>query len=96
MDVVTVEGDEVRNEEVAAADADIATHLARHGFKVNVVACPREDRSVAAALLQHAAESNAQLLVAGGYGHSRLREWALGGTTRELLEQSRIPVQFSH
>ena len=38
----------------------------------------------------------ATLLVAGGFGHSRLREWVLGGTTRELLQEARIPVLFSH
>ncbi len=41
-------------------------------------------------------QSGTQLLVAGGYGHSRLRQWALGGMTRELLFTARIPVLFSH
>lgn len=75
---------------------DIAAHLARHGANVNVVVLPRRERSVATALMLHAAESGAHCIVAGGYGHSRLREWALGGTTRELLERAPVPVLFSH
>jgi nucleotide-binding universal stress UspA family protein len=47
-------------------------------------------------LLQRAGELGADLLVAGGYGHSRLREWALGGTTRYLLRNAAMPVFFSH
>jgi nucleotide-binding universal stress UspA family protein len=76
--------------------ADIATHLARHGLAVNVLTLPRQDRTVATALLTHAAESRAQLLIAGGYGHSRLREWMLGGATSELLDATHLPILFSH
>lgn len=75
---------------------DIAAHLARHGFNANVVALPGNGQTTAAVLLRRAAESGAQLVVAGGYGHSRLREWMLGGTTRELLNASRIPMLFAH
>lgn len=76
--------------------ADVATHLTRHGIKVNVVVLPDERDDVSVALLRHAGEMDADLLVAGGYGHSRFREWALGGVTRELLMQSTIPMFFSH
>jgi nucleotide-binding universal stress UspA family protein len=75
---------------------DIATHLARHGLSVNVVCLPRGERKISAALVHHAIESGAQCLVAGGYGHSRLREWMLGGTTRELLQAPSLPILFSH
>lgn len=76
--------------------ADIAAHLARHGLKVEVVMRPRMNFSVAYALLDHARMVGADLLVAGGYGHSRLREAMLGGTTRELLQTAHLPVLFSH
>lgn len=76
--------------------ADIAAHLARHGLKVEVVTRPRMNFSVAYALLDHARMVGADLLVAGGYGHSRLREAMLGGTTRELLQTAHLPVLFSH
>jgi nucleotide-binding universal stress UspA family protein len=52
--------------------------------------------SVAYAVLQHARTVGADLVVAGGYGHSRLREALLGGTTRELLQSAHLPVLFSH
>jgi len=76
--------------------ADIATHLARHGVKVNVVVLQAGTYSIGFALMQHAESISAQLLVAGGYGHSRFREWVLGGTTRELLIAASVPVLFSH
>ena len=76
--------------------ADIAMHLERHGLKVKLVTQQRLAQSVASAVLSHAADSGADLLVAGGYGHSRLREWTLGGATRDLLRHSPIPVMFSH
>jgi nucleotide-binding universal stress UspA family protein len=76
--------------------ADIGTHLARHGLKVNVVERKRGGNSVATTLLRHAADTNAGLLVAGGFGHSRLRQWMLGGTTDGLLEAMHLPVLFSH
>jgi nucleotide-binding universal stress UspA family protein len=47
-------------------------------------------------LLSRAAEIGADMIVSGGYGHSRLREWILGGVTRHLLEHMTVPVLFSH
>jgi nucleotide-binding universal stress UspA family protein len=75
---------------------DIAAHLARHGLKVKVDVHEQYQEAVASALLRHCDRVGAQLLVVGGYGHSRLREWALGGTTRELLEFGNVPILFSH
>ncbi len=76
--------------------ADIAAHLAKHGLKVQVFRRPRMGHSVAASILQHAQEVGADLLVAGGYGHSRFREFMLGGVTRDLLRLAHLPVLFSH
>lgn len=76
--------------------ADIATHLARHGVRANVVVRESQGRQVSSLLLEHAREMPAQLIVAGGYGHSRLREWVMGGVTRELLVSSPVPLLFSH
>jgi nucleotide-binding universal stress UspA family protein len=76
--------------------ADIATHLARHGVNINVVVLQAGSYGIGFALIQHAESIGAQLLVAGGYGHSRFREWALGGTTRDLLIAASVPVLFSH
>lgn len=76
--------------------ADIAAHLARHGLDVRVATRERKNFSVAYSLLEHAREIEADLIVAGGYGHSRFRESVLGGTTRELLQTTHVPVLFSH
>jgi nucleotide-binding universal stress UspA family protein len=95
VDVLEIETDlEPRSDDGAQPGADIATHLARHDLKVRVVV--KRGESVTTELLRHCEESGAQLLVAGGYGHSRFREWVLGGTTRELLQFAHLPVLFSH
>ena len=52
--------------------------------------------AVGAQLLSRATAIGADLIVCGGYGHSRLREWMLGGVTRHLLEHMTVPVLFSH
>jgi nucleotide-binding universal stress UspA family protein len=76
--------------------ADIARHLARHGLRVRGVQAPAAGRSIGEAIVLHAAQSGAQLLAMGGYGHRRWREFLLGGTTRTVLAQARLPVLFSH
>ncbi|QSX77776.1 universal stress protein [Agrilutibacter solisilvae] len=96
IDVVVVDPRSGEPDQGEEPGCDIAGHLARHGFKVNVVTLKRGHDTVATTLLRHAAQSNARMLVAGGYGHSRMREWALGGTTRELLQAMHLPILFSH
>ena len=76
--------------------ADIARHLARHGLKVEVAKAMADDVSDSALLLNHASDMGADLLVMGAYGHSRLREFILGGVTRSLLREMTIPVLLSH
>lgn len=75
---------------------DIAVFLARHGIKVTVDRIPREGKSVGKALLQHAVDHDAGLLVMGAYGHSRIREWLLGGATQEILDQAELPILMAH
>ena len=76
--------------------ADIARHLARHGLKVEVAKAVADDVSDSALLLNHASDMGADLLVMGAYGHSRLREFILGGVTRSLLREMTVPVLLSH
>lgn len=79
------------------AGQDVAAHLARHGMDVQVVCVPPRGDSVAGALLAHAQAIDADLIVAGGYGHSRFREWVMGGVTAELIATAgHIPILFSH
>lgn len=76
--------------------ADIARHLARHGFAATVVPAYADELSDANALVGAARERGAALLSLGAYGHSRLREMILGGVTRDLLAGAPIPLLFSH
>ncbi|WP_061478232.1 universal stress protein [Stenotrophomonas sp. DDT-1] len=76
--------------------AEIARHLERHGVKVQAKILKEEGVSTAALLLEHADHVGADMLVVGGFGHSRFREWAFGGVTRELLFDAKLPVLYSH
>lgn len=75
---------------------DIARRLAAHGIKVDVRERLSGDADIGGLLLEEARVSGADLLVMGAYGHSRLREWVLGGATEEVLEAAKIPVLMSH
>jgi nucleotide-binding universal stress UspA family protein len=75
---------------------NIAAHLSRRGVKVDVRNADSLGRSIADALLQEAEGFGADLLVMGAYGHSRLRELVFGGATRELLDDSRLPLFMAH
>jgi len=85
-------------EDIAAARsqvADVVGWLKQHGIKaVSTVAKPAGDD--AGQLLAMAREHEAGVIVAGAYGHSRLREWALGGVTRHLLLHGRGCALLSH
>ncbi len=72
--------------------ADIALHLARHGVHVEVSRVSCRGRSVADALCAHVDERGADVLCMGAYGHSRLREFLLGGTTYEMLRRLPVPT----
>jgi nucleotide-binding universal stress UspA family protein len=52
--------------------------------------------SVGNVILSHAADAGADMIVMGGYGHSRLREFVLGGATREILQSMTAPTLMSH
>ncbi|CAN7660420.1 universal stress protein [Rhizobium sp. LjRoot30] len=76
----------------AEPGADIATFLARHGVPVSVERVASGGRSVAEVLNEKAIAIDADLIVMGAYGHSRLRERIFGGVTRDMLEGSAVPV----
>jgi nucleotide-binding universal stress UspA family protein len=94
VDIVIVAGKAGKSDEVPGAD--LAQHLARHGLKVDVKRITSPDIDVASTILSYAADSGADIIVMGGYGHSRLREFVLGGATRGLLESMTVPVLMSH
>ncbi len=94
IEVVIVTAEPAQSDEIAGAD--IAHHLARHGLTVSVQRIVSIDSDVPNTLLSHAADSGADFIVMGGYGHSRLREFVLGGATRGILAAMTAPVLMSH
>jgi nucleotide-binding universal stress UspA family protein len=75
---------------------DVSRYLQRHKVDVEVKAFLHTETSPAQELLRFAGDERADLIVAGGYGHSRLGEWMLGGVTRSLLADSPVCCLFSH
>lgn len=75
---------------------DVAAFLGRHGVNAEPVILPAEAGSVADRLIAFALQEQAGLIVMGGYGHARTREWVFGGATREMLADSPICCLFSH
>lgn len=71
---------------------DIARHLSRHGIAAVIGTVKASMEGPGDALLGEARRIGADLLVMGGYGHSRFREWILGGATRHVLASAEIPV----
>ena len=82
-------------EGVLTSGPRIVRHLARHGVAAKFHSLPGADDPTDA-LLSYAADCCADLLVMGGYGHSRFREFLLGGTTRGILDSMTLPVLMSH
>jgi nucleotide-binding universal stress UspA family protein len=75
--------------------ADIALHLARHGVNAEAMQVESPDKRFGITIMNEAAKVGADLIVSGAFGHSRLRELVLGGVTRRLLAEAKIPVLFS-
>jgi nucleotide-binding universal stress UspA family protein len=76
--------------------AGILAHLRRHEVVAQVKAVESGGAAITGLILLQAADENADLVVMGGYGHSRLREMILGGVTRHMLERMSVPVLFAH
>lgn len=76
--------------------AEINTHLVRHGVNATPKHVIAPDKQVGDSLLSAIADHDIDLLVMGGYGHSRLRELTFGGATRTILHSMTCPVMMSH
>jgi nucleotide-binding universal stress UspA family protein len=94
IEVVMVTNEASKQDQIERAD--IGAHLARHGLNAAIRRMPFGDVDVAALLLSHAADEDVDFIVMGGYGHSRLREFVLGGVTRSMLRTMTVPVLMSH
>jgi nucleotide-binding universal stress UspA family protein len=75
---------------------DLARHLVRHGLEVAVHRLSGVDVDVSDLILSQVADRDVDLLVMGAYGHSRAREFILGGATRGILQSMTVPVLMSH
>jgi len=76
--------------------ADITAHIAFRGAPVQLYNIDSTGRSETRAILDQARAVGADLIVAGGYGRSRLSEMIFGGVTREILKNADVPVLMSH
>jgi nucleotide-binding universal stress UspA family protein len=75
---------------------DLKALLARHDVFAHVESLGRGDGPIEELLLKSTRRHGADLIVAGAYGHTRLREWILGGMTRGLLARSSVACLMSH
>ena len=76
--------------------ADLALYLARHGVNAEALISYTGNEDAGNELLSRAADVQADLIVMGAYGHSRLKELVLGGVTRTILQSMTVPVLMSH
>ncbi|KIZ44278.1 MULTISPECIES: universal stress protein [Rhodopseudomonas] len=92
--VVTVVKADARDSKHSAEE--LAKSLARHGIDVVLDRVDANGRTVSEVLTDYTQSHDADLLVMGAYGHSRWREFVVGGTTKTLLSKPPLPVLFSH
>lgn len=77
-------------------DTEIAASLARHGVKVDLADVIATEYTIGEEIRVRAIDRGSDLIVMGCYGHSRLREFALGGVTRHIMREMTLPILFSH
>jgi nucleotide-binding universal stress UspA family protein len=80
----------------ALLGTDVVSHLKHHGIEATLHHAQSEDGDVASTLIAEARRLNAGLIAMGGYGHSRFREWLLGGVTYQLLRHAPVPAVIAH
>jgi nucleotide-binding universal stress UspA family protein len=94
VSVVTVTNEKVID--TKRSGAELAKHLARHGVNVVLDTVDAAGRGIGDVLESYVTSRNADVLVMGAYGHSRIREFILGGATRRMLSRAPLPILFSH
>ncbi len=93
--ITIISVNEAQNPTEASA-AHLVTHLARRGLAARVESMSMDHASIQPAILSIAADADIDLIVMGGYGHSRLQERVLGGVTRGMLQSMTVPTLMSH
>ena len=94
IEIVVVTGERDKSGEITGAN--MKRHLERHGIHTEIKRVAAGSAGVQDAILTHATNNGADFLVMGAYGHSRLREFILGGVTRSILKSMPVPVLMSH
>ena len=94
VEIVVVVGERDKSGEITGKN--MRRHLARHGVETEIKHITASGGVAQSAILAHAADSGANFIGMGGYGHSRLREFILGGVTRGVLKSMPVPVLMSH
>ncbi|MGE5156885.1 MAG: universal stress protein [Gemmatimonas sp.] len=84
------------NVPVEASAQNLAKHLARADLPIRIVELPAARAEIQPTILSLTADENLDMLVMGGYGHSRLQEGLLGGVTRAMLQAMTVPTLMSH
>ena len=79
-----------------ASAAHLMRYLSRLGVPTEIDSVKTEKANTQSSILSLAADESLNLLVMGGYGHSRLKETVFGGVTREMLESMTVPTLMSH
>lgn len=94
VQLLTVTGDKALPDDLTPEAA--AIHLGRHGITCTIARVEAEGRDAGTVLLDQARRLQPDLLVMGAFGHSRMREFVLGGATTTVLENTELPVLLSH
>ena len=94
--VLVVDPGSLKGKVGAQPGADLATHLARHGLTAEVMTAASGGLGAGDVIIGQATDMGADLVVMGGYGHSRLRELVLGGATQSILDHMPVPALLSH
>jgi nucleotide-binding universal stress UspA family protein len=94
--IVVVVTDEPAIEHQAVQGTEAINHLKHHGIDAALHRAKSRDGDVGAELIAEAERQHADLIVMGGYGHSRLREWLLGGVTYDLMHEAPVPLLVAH
>ena len=81
---------------IEGAGNHLVKYLASHGITAKAEEIDIGDHTIGQAILAHASTSAVDMILMGAYGHSRMREFFLGGATKEVLDTSTIPLLMSH
>jgi nucleotide-binding universal stress UspA family protein len=94
IEIVTVTGEKDLSR--ALPGGDLAHHLARKGIETTLTELTLGHESIGALLDRHADQTGADLLIMGGFGHSRFREFLFGGVTVDLTENATVPLLMAY